>query len=88
MSDHDDSVVRIGVRQIYESLVRIESAVANLTNNALHAENWRVEADRDIRELDDRLNSTVTRKELYSWLMCTVAVVSAVSPFLVQVYGS
>lgn len=84
----DDSpyLVRITMRDIYESVKTTEVHVANLANNFQHAEDWRTEADRDIRDLFTKTATYVTRRELYSVVGLVAAVVSAASPFLAQLY--
>jgi hypothetical protein len=80
-------VVQITLRDVYESVKATEAAVAQLANNAVHAENWRIEADRDIREHERKLSTCVTRRELWSAVLGAASLVAALSPFLSRVYG-
>lgn len=75
-------VVLITMRDVYETVKTTEAMVAQLANNMRHAEDWRNEADRDIRDLFGRtalfatrvehealaskVSACVTRRELYT----------------------
>lgn len=87
--DPDDSqpyVVRITMRDVYETVKTTEAMVAQLANNMRHAEDWRNEADRDIRDLFGKTATFVTRRELYTVVGVMASVVGAASPFLAQLY--
>lgn len=101
----DDSqpyLVRITMRDIYETVKTTEAMVAQLANNMRHAEDWRNEADRDIRDLfarsallatreqhealEDKVSDHVSRRELYTVVGVVASIVGAASPFLAQIY--
>lgn len=84
--DPGDYIVRVTMREIYESVKTTEAMVAQLANNMQHAEDWRNGADRDIRDLFAKSASFVTRRELYTVVGVMASVVGATSPFLAQLY--
>lgn len=87
--DPEDSqpyVVRITMREVYESVKTTEAMVAQLANNMRHAEDWRNEADRDIRSLFERTGTFVTRREMYTVVGLVASIIGAASPFLTQLY--
>lgn len=87
--DPEDSqpyLVRITMRDIYETVKTTEAMVAQLANNMRHAEDWRNAADRDIRDLFSKSATFVTRRELYTVVGVVASIVSAAAPFLTQLY--
>lgn len=79
-------VVRVTMRDIYETVKATEAMVAQLANNMRHAEDWRSEADRDIRSLFERSSAFVTRRELFTVVGLAASIVGAAAPFLTQLY--
>lgn len=83
---NDRPVVEITLTHIYETLILLKDQVALLASNEIHANTWRVDADKQINEMRERMAGMVTRREMYSTVMGFVAVISAATPFIAQLY--
>lgn len=81
------ATVVVTMRDIYDKVVSIESTVAILANNEIHSEAWRREADEDLHALKKGLNSSVSRREMYSVLTTAAALIAAMTPFMARLYG-
>lgn len=83
----DPYVVTITLKDVYNTVKTIEATTAQLANNAQHAEDWRVTADREIKAHGRLLSGCVTRRELYATVAAIGTLVGALSPILARIYG-